>query len=53
MDSPEPRVQEFDNMFRVELFRGVVNVEKVGTSQKGKWIIRKADYNHVQKNEKI
>lgn len=27
---PEPRVQEFDNMFRVELFRGVVNVEQTG-----------------------
>lgn len=28
-------------------------LDRVGTSQKGKWIIRKADYNHVQKNEKI
>ncbi len=27
---PEPRVQEFDNMFRVELFRGVVSVEQSG-----------------------
>lgn len=44
---PEPRVQEFDNMFRVELFRGMVSVEQSGEN------IGKASENIGESSENI